>query len=278
MRFRISAAVVTGAVVLTGLSAPAVQADEKPAGFSKGFAAKPQGDVSTGDIKISDVSLNGGKPVIVGTTKEKKVTLTFKAIDNSGVKASFAYLWRGTDPEDPQGFFFADSGGEDVKCSGSGKKTKATCKVTFTIDPSFDLSNTDAGGGWRVMAAAQANDGNVRAMYKAKSFNLNRGSQISINAAPEPVKKGKDLTVTGSLTRADWESGKYIGYTKQPVKLQFRKKGAKTFTTVKTVRTGDSRVLSTTVKATVDGTYRYSFEGNSTTAPVTNGGDFVDVN
>lgn len=35
--------------------------------------------------------------------------------------------------------------------------------------------------------------------------------------------------------------------------------------------------LKTTVKATVDGTYRYVFAGTSTTAAVTSAADAVDV-
>ncbi|MFF8958901.1 hypothetical protein [Streptomyces sp. NPDC014894] len=276
MRFRVSAAVVTGAVALTGFAAPSAQADEKPFGASAFKAAAGAFDISYGNTKISDVSLSTGKTVLVGTTQLKKVTATFKAIDPSGIDLAAAHLWRGDNIDTATAGILADQ--EEVKCSGSGKTSKATCKVSFTIDPRSELINSYAGGGWKVAVVAVAKDGDVRLIEKAQTFNLKRGSQISVNAAPEPVKKGANITVTGTLTRADWEAGKYVGYTKQPVQLQFRKKGAKTFTTVKTVKTSStSRDLKTTVKATVDGTYRYSFAGTSTTAPVTNGGDFVDV-
>ncbi|MYX97364.1 hypothetical protein GT045_21715, partial [Streptomyces sp. SID486] len=96
-------------------------------------------------------------------------------------------------------------------------------------------------------------------------------------AAPEPVKKGRTLTVTGRLTRADWQDHKYHGYSGQPVKLQFRKKGSSAYTTLKTVRTNSAGSLKTTAKATADGYYRFSFAGTTTTAAVSAAGDFVDV-
>jgi hypothetical protein len=61
------------------------------------------------------------------------------------------------------------------------------------------------------------------------------------------------------------------------VKLQFRKKGASAYTTVKSVITDGSGNLKTTVKAATDGYWRYSFAATSTTAAVNATGDYVDV-
>ncbi|MFF8959444.1 calcium-binding protein [Streptomyces sp. NPDC014894] len=255
MRFRVSAAVVTGALALTALSAPAAQADE-----------------AVGNTKISNVVVNGGKAVVLGTSAKKTVTVTFTASDNSGIKEGLGALWYGKNINAEESG--VEPQGGKAKC---GKGTKASCKMTFVIDPTYHLYKNSLAGGWKTLVGAVSRDNNYQVRYNAKSFNMQRLSKISINAAPEPVKKGKDLTITGSLTRANWETGKYAGYTKQPVKLQFRKKGGKTFTTVKTVRTDSKGNLRTTVKAGSDGTYRYSFAGTSTTPAVTNGGDFVDV-
>lgn len=91
------------------------------------------------------------------------------------------------------------------------------------------------------------------------------------------MKKGKTLTVTGKLSRANWDTNKYAGYAAQPVKLQFRKKGSTVYTTVKTVKTSSTGVLKTTVTASVDGYYRYTFAGTTTTPAISAAGDFVDV-
>jgi hypothetical protein len=61
------------------------------------------------------------------------------------------------------------------------------------------------------------------------------------------------------------------------VKLQFRKKDSSTYTTLKTIKTDSAGNLKTTTTATVDGYFRYSFAGTSTTSTVSATGDYVDV-
>lgn len=162
----------------------------------------------------------------------------------------------------------------------------AKCTATVEVDP-LVLMNADAGS-WKAAAFAVAYNGedpengnldNVGVAVKdpTNSFKLQRLSKQTVNASPEPVKKGKTITATGKLSRANWEDGKYHGYTGQSVKLQFRKAGSSTYTTVKTIKTNSTGNLSTTVKATVDGYFRYSFAGTSTTPAVNATGDYVDV-
>ncbi|SFG42217.1 hypothetical protein [Streptomyces mirabilis] len=49
------------------------------------------------------------------------------------------------------------------------------------------------------------------------------------------------------------------------------------YKTVKTVASGTAGALTTTVKASADGSYRYKFAGTTTTGTVTTTGDYVDV-
>ncbi|MFC9672695.1 hypothetical protein [Streptomyces sp. NPDC056949] len=90
-------------------------------------------------------------------------------------------------------------------------------------------------------------------------------------ASPEPVVKGRTLTVTGTLTRANWNV--YAGYSAQRVALQFKKSGASTYSTVKTVTTDSTGKLMTTVTANSAGTWLWKFAGTSTTSAVTATGD-----
>ncbi|CUW29516.1 hypothetical protein TUE45_04225 [Streptomyces reticuli] len=83
--------------------------------------------------------------------------------------------------------------------------------------------------------------------------------------------------MTGKLTRANWEDNQYHGYSGQPVKLQFKKAGTTTYTTVKTVYTDSYGNLKTTTTANYDGYWRFSFAGTSTTPAVSAPGDYVDV-
>ncbi|WP_308433269.1 calcium-binding protein [Streptomyces inusitatus] len=269
---RASAAVVTGALALTSLVAPVAQADDKPVSDAprSAFAAKGADDVQLGDTKISKVVVNGGKPVVAGTANVK-FKVSFTASDNSGIASADAYLWHGAVGKE-DGFVFAE---EDTAKCGTG--TTVTCTVTFVVEPWWDLNKNSLGTNWKVAATADAKDYDFTMKDNVKSFNIQRAAKLSVNASPEPVKKGKTLTVTGALTRINWETEKYAGYTDQSVQLQFRKKGTKAYSTLKTVKTDKKGNLKTTVKATVDGDYRYSFAGTTTTQAVNSGGDGIDV-
>jgi hypothetical protein len=104
-----------------------------------------------------------------------------------------------------------------------------------------------------------------------------RYERLTANATPEPIAKGKTLTVKGALTRADWSSHTYKAYAGRSVKLEFRKKGSTTWSTVKKVTSGSTGALSGTAKASYDGYWRYVYGGDSTSAAVTSAADYVDV-
>ncbi|WP_405914872.1 hypothetical protein [Streptomyces sp. NBC_00728] len=106
---------------------------------------------------------------------------------------------------------------------------------------------------------------------------VQRYCKLTANASPEPVKKGRTVTVTGLLSRVNWDTGKYAGYAAQSVQLQFRKKTSDTYTTLKTVKSDSKGNLKTTTTATVDGYFRYNFAGTSTTPAVKATGDYVDT-
>ncbi|MFI7286924.1 calcium-binding protein [Streptomyces anulatus] len=291
MRIRATVAAVSGALALSALAVPAVQADEKPdAGFSVPsgadvFAAEPGAPAARARAAravetpvIKKVVVNGGKDIVVGTKSKQKFTVAITASSSSGIADAYAYLWHGhidevdgfLGPTQPAG-----------KCKVSVDPTTSTCTVSITVDPrSDDLYTSSLAGTWNVGVGALADTGSDEDFIwndtQAKT-RVQRFSKLTVNASPEPVKKGKTLTVTGKLTRANWDTNTYKGYTGQPVKLQFKKKGAKSYTTVKTVKTSSTGTLKTTVKASADGYWRYSFAGTSTTPAVSVAGDFVDV-
>ncbi|MEU2281994.1 DUF5707 domain-containing protein [Streptomyces sp. NPDC013178] len=259
MRIRNAAAAVSlGAVALTGLAVPAAQADEV-----------------RGDTKISNVVVNGGKPVVVGATGTKAVTVTFTVKDNSGVDWAQVILFHGADIESSDSGAVANSSDGRATCT-TVNATTSNCKSTFTLKTGGNLINKVAGL-WKVWAIAAGNDVDYVQKDYARGFNIQRSSKLTVNASPEPVRKGATITVTGALTRANWETHKFGGYSGQPVKLQYKKNGSTTWSTVKTVKTNSKGGLKTTVKATADGSFRYTFAGNAATAAVTTAGDYVDV-
>ncbi|WP_405502617.1 calcium-binding protein [Streptomyces anulatus] len=291
MRIRATVAAVTGALALSALAVPAVQADEKPdAGLSVPSGAEVFGAGSGAPAAgaraaraaevpvIKKVVVNGGKDIVVGTKSKQKVTVAITASSPSGIADAFAFLWHGHIDE-VDGFLAPTQ--EFGNCKVSANPTTSTCTVSITIDPrSDDLWTSSLAGTWKVAAGALAATGSDEDFIWNESqakTRVQRFSKLTVNASPEPVKKGKTITVTGKLTRANWDTNTYKGYTNQPVKLQFKKKGAKSYTTVKTVKTSSTGTLKTTVKASADGTWRYSFAGTSTTPAVSAKGDFLDV-
>ncbi|MFC9227598.1 hypothetical protein ACFTZI_01250 [Streptomyces decoyicus] len=144
------------------------------------------------------------------------------------------------------------------------------------MDPRSDLQDNTTAGIWKATAGATGNDWDHVIKDIAATVNVRRYAKVTVNASPEPVKKGRTLTVTGNLTRANWETCKYAGYTGQPVKPHSARR-APTPTTVKTVATGKGGALKSTVKAAADGYWRWSFAGTSTTSTATAPGDYVDV-
>jgi hypothetical protein len=145
-----------------------------------------------------------------------------------------------------------------------------------TRDMTNVVSNTQAGT-WHIAAYAYGKDRTETAIEKYATTKVQRASKLTANASPEPVRKGKTVTVTGTLTRANWNTRTWAGYSGQTVKLQYRPKNSSRYTTLKTLTTSSTGKLSTTVKATADGYYRYAFAGTSTTPAATAAGDYVDV-
>lgn len=104
-----------------------------------------------------------------------------------------------------------------------------------------------------------------------------RTSFTAINAGPEPVRKGKTLTVTGTLKVADWDANRYVALRGSTVDVQFKKKGSSSYKTVRTVKTSSTGGVRATFRATYDGTFRLSYGGSAARGPATSGGDSVDV-
>jgi len=86
---------------------------------------------------------------------------------------------------------------------------------------------------------------------------------LSTNASPEPARKGKKITVKGTVERDD--RGAKVKAT-----LYFAKDGGD-FTKVKTVKSSSKGKLSTTVKASRSGTFAYGY------GDVISDGDHVEV-
>ncbi|MFC9843999.1 hypothetical protein ACFWFF_16735 [Streptomyces sp. NPDC060223] len=234
-----------------------------------------QGDETVGATRISNAVVNGGKRVELTDEPLQEFKAKFTATDPSGIAGGDMYLYKGS-YDAPDAVLYGTGPAGCTKVSA----TTSTCEAQFAyIQPRWALGRNSLAGTWKLAAWAESADGTGHVdLHAAKPVPVVRDATLTANAAPEPVAKGKTLTITGKLSRADWETlGGYHGYAGQKVNLQFRKKGTSTYKTVKTVTTSSSGSLKTTVKASADGYWRYTFAGSSTTAPVTSSGDYVDV-
>ncbi|MFI9625086.1 DUF5707 domain-containing protein [Streptomyces sp. NPDC052042] len=292
MRIRATVAAVSGALALSALAVPAAHAGDTenlphiPTSGAEIFGIAPQSAPKaaraaaavTTEPVISKVVVNGGKDIVLGTTASKTFSASVTASHPSGISDAFVALWHGKDLSSPDTVDGAVLPKEEVAKCTKVNATTSTCKLTFTIKPGYDLYKNSLAGTWKVAVAVLSGDEASAADSPSHSkVRVQRASKLTVNAAPEPVKKGKTLTITGKLSRANWETFKYQGYTGQPVKLQFRKKNSNTYTTLKTIKTNSTGNLKTTAKASVDGYWRYTFGGTSTTPAVKAAGDFVDV-
>ncbi|MFE2970704.1 hypothetical protein ACFXKC_45270 [Streptomyces sp. NPDC059340] len=226
-----------------------------------------------GDVRVVTTVVNGGRNVTVGTSKTVTFPIAITVKDNSGVKGLTDVSTFNTS----NGRGFVDwTGSSCVKKSS----TTSVCTATMTVDPAWipDTSDTDANtiaGVWQVDATVKANDGDYWISDRIAEYKVKRASKLTTDASPEPVTKGAKLTVTGKLSRANWEDLTYHGFTGQQVKLQFRKAGAAHYSTVKTVKSGTHGNLSTKVTATAAGSWRWYFPGTTTTARIVSAGDAV---
>ncbi|MGK3943183.1 hypothetical protein ABK046_32690 [Streptomyces caeruleatus] len=265
MRIRALVLAASGAVALSALAVPSASA----------ATAGPA-------VTFSQLKVNSGKNIVVGTTSTVTVSATYTVTKPASLNASSfqtgPVLYRGAtlglNSDDLLG------GDEPGTCTVSSSTVlKCTAKIQFRpkgSDEDGDLRSSEAGT-WKLGALAVNNAGGMTWQGNQGTTHLQRRATLTTDASPEPVKKGRTITVTGKLARANWDTNKYAGYSTQPVKLQFKKKGATTWSTLKTIKSSTTGALKTTVTASTDGYFRYVFAGTTTTSPVNSAADFVDV-
>ncbi|MDX2542686.1 hypothetical protein ACOT81_18175 [Streptomyces sp. WI04-05B] len=275
MNQRRTAAVIAtaGALALSVLNAPAAQAQD------------------TG-IVLSDLVINNGKPIVVGTSRVVEPPISFNIALPPGYDTDHPFRY------DAEPFIYRGNLTEAVKSGenyiGPGGYTcyelglkRAHCEGNLYIDPHPTQEQADSNSDatkWRIAVLLRlwkADETTIAAQeYETRSgtVSLRRAAKLSVaDATPEPVAKGKKLTLKSRLTRANWTTKKNDGYAGSAVSLQFRAQGATTFKTLKKVTTNSAGALSTTVTATADGFFRWVYYGNSVTGTATSGQDYIDV-
>ncbi|MEU9446453.1 hypothetical protein AB0D42_37550 [Streptomyces sp. NPDC048304] len=273
MRIRATVAAVSGALALSTLAVPAAQ------------AVTDSGTPYTLNASFSNVSI--AKSIKVGTTNEVSVSYSYTLTHGSDVNIAAsdfytdAFLYHGTYSDTAPELY----GDNPATCTATSSTT-ATCKGSINIYPTdADPKIADAGT-WNVAAEAVAFNGQdqqnpdmSKVGYKDQSglgtTLVQRYSKLTTTVSSTSVYKGKTFTASGKLSRADWDDNLYHGYANQPVKLQFRKAGTTTYTTIKTVYTDSYGNLKTSATVNYSGYWRYSFAGTTTTPAVSATGVYV---
>lgn len=249
-------AVVAGgaALVFTGLAAP-------PAGAAEG------------GVSFSRVSVNDGKPIVIGVHDQVEVHAVFRM--TTGLRyenGPTVFPYRGTtaNAETVESAIISS----DCKVVD---RAKGICDFEewLYIDPrNLDFGNEDAGA-WRTAARVFLPGDSQDIDDVNLPVRLQRATRLTVDASPEPVPVGKTITLSGRVTRANWDTHTYQGYGGRTVRLQFKASGASSYKTVKTATSSATGALRATVKATGPGTWRWTYYGDSTSGAASSAGDHV---
>ncbi|MFC4908546.1 carboxypeptidase-like regulatory domain-containing protein [Actinomadura gamaensis] len=174
------------------------------------------------------------------------------------------------------------NGGEvQLWSSRDGKNWNAVSKGKTAGDGRFTFNVTaSADAYWRVAYDGTSLDRpayNLDLASTGKPVYVDvryRTAITSLNASPEPVRKGRTITVKGRITKytGTWQPGSGAA-----VVISFLPRGAKTWKAVATVKAGRDGWFSKGFKASADGTWSASYAGSAAYLGSKSAGDYVDV-
>jgi hypothetical protein len=234
------------------------------AGTAAEWPAASNGDRVEVVKKLTRLSVNASpEPAAVGETLTVSGKLT-RATSASAKTAYVVYAGKTVD------VYFDPAGAAPrakvatVTTDSNGKFAKKfTAKTTGTWSAQF--------AGTSSYAAVRSNGDNVVVSKKK--------THLTVNASPEPVKKGGTVTVAGKLTHATSVRGTlhYTAYKGKTVTVWFDPTGPKGATKVATVTTRADGTFSVKRTQSVPGVWRAKFAGTANYAAATSIGDYVAV-
>ncbi len=225
----------------TTLVAAATAAALALGGLTAGVAATSASAASSGkagSISVPDVVFHKGQ-----TSKKVKVTYRSK-ISNWEID---------TEVVDPRGNFF------DWTYDDGSKP--ATRTYSMWID------NYDRYGRYVAEATVTDDDYIVRGVYR-DAFYVKRATYLKVNASPEPVKKGRYVTVKGTAKYwspdASYGSGRIKPLKGKPVKIYFDPAGKKKAVYKGSDKVDSKGVFSRKLRQSTGGTWIVKYAGDST--------------
>ncbi|WP_052389979.1 hypothetical protein [Streptomyces sp. NRRL B-24484] len=213
-------------------------------------------DRSHGDTAITSISVNGGRPVLLGPQKAMTFPLVVEARDDSGIRA--------VDPVGVWGPNYGVLRVSPMRCTASSA-TASVCRGTVTVDPAKKQIFNDEAGTWFVDLQVRANDGDRHVAKTAGGFSLKRAAKLSGSGVPAKAAKGQRITVQGWLARSFWTDNRFHGYADGVAYLQFRPAGSHRWTTVAEAVSTDSGTVEAEVAVTGPGDFQWYAPGDKWT-------------
>jgi hypothetical protein len=132
-------------------------------------------------------------------------------------------------------------------------------------------------GKWRVRVIAYDRSG--KALGSREDYWYEKYDTViqNYNAAPEPVRKGRPITVSGRLKRLADSSLGYTVYPGKTIRVYFRPKGSATWAYMGATKTAGDGRFRKAFTAKLDGYWRAYFPGTSNCDRQKSLDDFVDV-
>lgn len=132
-------------------------------------------------------------------------------------------------------------------------------------------------GRWRIRVVAYDRNGKVLGSREEAWYEKLNTQIKDVGAAPEPVRKGRIVTVSGRLRRLTDRPWSYSAYPGKTVRIYFRAKGATTWTYMGSAKTGADGRFRKGFTARQDGTWRSEFPGAARFDRQNSSHDYVDV-
>jgi hypothetical protein len=171
----------------------------------------------------------------------------------------------------------------DLQFSADGKTWRYVGAGRTNAEGKVSLSATaTADGHWRLTSIggpfgnAYSQIPDAPATSSADHVDVRYSTRMgSFNASPEPVTKGKAITVKGRLDRliGTWKPAA----ANAAITIYFKPTGATTWTGMASIKTNSTGWFSKTFTASKDGYWMAKYNGSSTYLAIQGPGDFVDV-
>ncbi|MFB9365392.1 hypothetical protein ACWCYY_25875 [Kitasatospora sp. NPDC001664] len=217
------------------------------------LAPKVGVDASRGDTTVTSVSVNDGRPIVLGAAEGAAVPLVLTARDGSGIAS--------VGPIGVWGPRYGVLGVSPLECTAEG--TATTCRGTVTVRPTRREIFDDEAGTWFVDLKVRARDGDRYVNQTAGGFSIKQATRLDLGGVTGRAAPGEELKVTGRLERASWQDQRYHAYPGGLVRLQFRAAWSDVWTTVAEAYAQADGTVGATVPAAESGAFQWYYPGDA---------------